>query len=73
VGVSIGSIGTAVAQQHLRAVLAYLDMPTLGQPEVFIQMRKELYDASGEFSADTRKFMQGWMERYVEWVKRHAS
>ncbi len=73
VGVSIGSIGTAVAQQHLRDVLAYLDMPTLGQPEVFIQMRKELYDASGEFSADTRKFMQGWMERYVEWVKRHAS
>src|SRR5512147_2752408 len=36
-GVSIGAPGTAMAQQHLRLVLAYLDMPTLGQPEVFIQ------------------------------------
>mgnify|MGYP000914766549 CR=1 FL=1 len=30
IGVSIGAIGTALSQQHLRNVLAYLDMPTLG-------------------------------------------
>ena len=29
IGASIGSIGTAVAQQHLRNSLAYLDVPTL--------------------------------------------
>ena len=34
VGISIGQIGTAIAQQHMRNVLAYLHMPTLGQPEV---------------------------------------
>ncbi|HBL52545.1 MAG TPA: NADPH-dependent FMN reductase, partial [Syntrophaceae bacterium] len=32
-GVSIGVIGTALAQQHLRNVLAFLDMPTLAQTE----------------------------------------
>ena len=32
IGASIGAIGTAMAQQHLRNVLAYLDVPTLGQP-----------------------------------------
>ena len=28
-GTSIGSIGTAIAQQHLRNMLAYLDVPTM--------------------------------------------
>ena len=37
IGASGGAIGTAVAQQHLRNILAYLDMPTLGQPEMFLQ------------------------------------
>jgi chromate reductase, NAD(P)H dehydrogenase (quinone) len=32
-GVSVGAIGTAIAQQHLRNVLAYLAMPTLGTPK----------------------------------------
>ena len=36
IGASVGAIGTAMAQQHLRNVLAYLDVPTLGQPEAFI-------------------------------------
>ncbi|HEY1227472.1 MAG TPA: NAD(P)H-dependent oxidoreductase, partial [Ramlibacter sp.] len=30
IGISVGAIGTALAQQHLRNMLAYLDMPTLG-------------------------------------------
>ena len=34
-GASIGSIGTAMAQQHLRNILAYLDVRTLCQPEAF--------------------------------------
>ena len=32
IGVSMGPVGTAMAQQHLRNILAYLNMPTLGQP-----------------------------------------
>ena len=30
IGVSVGAMGTAMAQQHLRNVLACLDVPTLG-------------------------------------------
>lgn len=33
VGISVGAIGTATAQQHLRNVLAYLNMHVLGQPK----------------------------------------
>jgi chromate reductase, NAD(P)H dehydrogenase (quinone) len=72
-GVSVGSIGTAVAQQHLRNILAYLDVRTLGQPEAFIQAKEGLFDETGNIGADSRAFMQGWMDRYVAWVKQHAA
>jgi chromate reductase len=72
-GVSVGAIGTAVAQQHLRNVLAYLDVPALGQPEAFIQATDGLFDEAGHIGADSRKFLQDWMDRYVAWVKKHAA
>ena len=73
IGISIGVIGTAMAQQHLRNVLAFLDMPTLGQPEIFIQAKDGLFDEAGNIGADSKQFMQNWMDRYVAWVKKHAA
>ena len=73
IGVSVGAIGTALAQQHLRNVLAYLDVPTLGQPEAFIQNKEGLFDERGHIGPpDTRKFLQAWMDKYVAWVKTHG-
>lgn len=72
IGTSIGAIGTAVAQQHLRNSLAYLDMPAMGQPEVFIQVQEGMFDDDGGISGDTKEFLQGWMDKYVEWVKQYA-
>lgn len=72
-GASVGATGTALAQQHLRNVLAYLDVPTLGQPEAFIQVKEGLFDERGNLAnASTTKFLQGWTDRYVAWVKKHA-
>ncbi len=73
VGISVGSTGTALAQQHLRNVLAYLDVPTLGQPEIFIQLKEGLFDESGSIGAASKEFLQNWMNQYVEWVKTHSS
>ena len=71
IGASIGAVGTAVAQSHLRTVLAYLDMPTLGQPEAYIQVKDGFFDDAGNFSsAETRKFLHSWMDKYAAWVKR---
>lgn len=72
-GISPGAAGTAMAQQHLRNILAYLDMPTLGQPEVFLQMKDGLFDADGGIGADSRKYLQRWIDRYVAWVRQHAA
>ena len=71
-GVSVGAMGTAMAQQHLRNMLAYLDVPTLGQPEAFIQAKDGLFDADGNIAAGSKNFLQNWMDRYVAWVDKHA-
>ena len=72
-GASVGPHGTAMAQQHLRNILASLDMPTLGQPEAYIHAREGLFDEAGDIGEGSRKLLQNWMERYVSWVKKHTS
>jgi len=70
IGISVGATGTALSQQHLRNVLAYLDVPTLGQPEVFVQNKEGMFDAEGGIGIEsTRKFLQGFVDRYVAWVR----
>ena len=71
-GASIGAAGTAMAQQHLRNILAYLDAPTLGQPEAFIHVREGGFDENGGASESTGEFLQSWMDRYVAFVKKHC-
>ena len=73
IGISVGAAGSSMAQQHLRNVLAYLDMPTLGQPEVFMQAQPGLFERSGDVQESSRAFLQGWTDRYVAWVTKHAA
>jgi len=73
-GASPGAVGTAIAQQQLRTVLAYLDVHTMGQPEAFIHVKEGFFDEAGNVAnPDTRKFLQGWVDRYVDWVKQHTA
>lgn len=72
-GASIGAAGTSMAQQHLRNMLAYLDMPTMGQPEAFIHVKEGMFDEKGDIAAEsTKAFLQKWMDSYAEWVKAHT-
>src|SRR5260370_42210817 len=73
-GTSLGATGTALALQHLRNVLSYLDVATLGQPEVFIKHDPAAINEKGEIVNDgTRKFLQTFVDRYVAWVKRQTA
>lgn len=72
-GASVGAIGTAMAQQHLRNVLAYLNVPTLGQPEAFIHAKEGLFDPKGQLAGESKKFLQEWMNAYVAFVQHHAA
>jgi chromate reductase len=72
-GASVGAVGTALAQQHLRNILAYLNVPTLGQPEAFIHAKDGFFDADGRIGAASLAFMQGWMDHYAAWVRMHLA
>ena len=73
IGTSGGQMGTGLAQQHLRNTLVFLDMPTMNQPEAFIQFKPDLFDDKGHIGVDaTKQFLQKWMDSYVKWVKRFA-
>ncbi len=52
--------------------LAYLDAPTLGQPETFLRFEEKMFDADGGIGIEkTRKFLQGFVDKYVAWVEAH--
>ena len=71
IGASGGAIGTALAQQHLRNVIAYLDMPTLNQPEAYVKFPEGLVGPGGEITeASTARFLQGWLDAYLAWIER---
>ncbi|HWQ65438.1 MAG TPA: NADPH-dependent FMN reductase [Methanospirillum sp.] len=72
-GVSPGAAGTAMAQQHLRNVLSFLDLSVLRQPEAYIQVREGMFDDAGNIGADSRQYMQNWMDHYCSWVKTHTA
>lgn len=71
--VSPGAIGGFGANHHLRQSLVFLNMPAMQQPEAYIGGAGGLFDDAGNLAnADTRKFIQGFMESYARWVETHA-
>lgn len=74
IGASIGAVGTAIAQHHLRSSLHFLDVRTLGQPEVYLHFRDEIIAADGTIANDsTREFLRRFVDAYVAWVERFAA
>lgn len=62
IGTSIGAIGTAVAQQHLRSVLGFCNSPQMNSPEAYIQFKPGLITADGDVTnEDTAKFLRNYM------------
>lgn len=54
-GASVGAIGTARAQYHLRQSLVFLDMPVVNQPEVMIGPASKRFDQQGELTDETSR------------------
>lgn len=60
------------ANHHLRQVLAFLNMPVVQQPEVYIANVHELLGENGEIAnEDTVKFMQSAVDAFVSLIKKH--
>ncbi len=69
VSVSPSSIGAFGANQHLRQALAYLDMPTMGQPEAYIGHADELFDNEGNLiNESTKTFLSEFINSFAKWM-----
>jgi chromate reductase, NAD(P)H dehydrogenase (quinone) len=70
-GASVGTIGTARAQYHLRQVMVFLNMFPINQPEVMIGAAHERFDAEGNLTDEaTREYIRRLLESLVEWTRR---
>src|ERR1700754_5200708 len=70
-GASMGTLGTARAQYHLRQVFVFLNMHPLNLPEVMISAAHEKFDAQGKLTdATTREFVQRQLAALVDWSHR---
>jgi len=58
-GASVGALGTARAQYHLRQCFVFLDMPVVNQPEVMISQAADKFDADGNLKDEKAKELIG--------------
>ncbi len=71
IGGSRGAIGTAVAQQSLKAMMGFCNSPMFNSVEGYINMREGLISADGEIADDsTREFLTHFMSEYSLFVRR---
>ncbi len=65
-GASVGVIGTARAQYHLRQVFVFLDMDAVNQPEVMINASKSFDDQGNLTDQKTRELMTSLLANLVK-------
>src|SRR5689334_18912098 len=71
IGASIGPIGTAVAQQSLRAVLSFCNARQMTSPEAYIQYSAAMFADNGEVSnEETATFLRNYMTEFRDHVER---
>jgi len=70
-GASVGMIGTARAQYHLRQCFVFLSCFALNQPEVMVSFAQEKIDKDGRVTDQkTRENIRQLLEGLVTWTRR---
>jgi len=71
IGTSTGMIGTAVAQQHLRSILAFCNSPLMNAIEAYIQFTPGLITDDGEVTVEsTEEFLRNYITEFHGFVER---
>ena len=71
IGASIGQIGTAVAQQSLRAVLSFCNARQMTAPEAYISFTPEAFPGGGECALEsTTDFLKNFMAEFRDHIVR---
>jgi chromate reductase len=71
IGASPGKIGTAIAQQHLRSILAFCNSPQMNSIEAYIQFERGLIGDDGQVTDEsTREFLRNFMAEFHGFIAR---
>ncbi len=67
---SIGPISGFGANHHLRQSLAFLDMPTLQQPEMYLGSVGDWFEENGKVKSEqTRAFLGQFIAKFASWIE----
>src|SRR5215216_2627000 len=70
-GASVGTIGTARAQYHLRQMFVFLNVFAVNQPEVMISNAAKRFDADGNLTDErTKDYIRQLLQSLVELTRR---
>lgn len=73
-GASVGALGTARAQYHLRQMFVFLNMYPVNQPEVMIANATNSFDQSGKLTDETtKKLIRQLLHELVNWTRKLQS
>ena len=68
---SIGMLGGARAQYHLRQTFIFLNMYPMNGPEVMVNFAQNKFDSNGKLTdEDTKRYLKGLLENLANWTKR---
>jgi chromate reductase len=71
IGTSSGKIGTAVAQQHLRSILAFCNSPLMNLIEAYIEFTPGLITDDGKVTvSSTEEFLRNYMKEFQGFIER---
>ncbi|MEN6627826.1 MAG: NADPH-dependent FMN reductase [Candidatus Sumerlaeia bacterium] len=70
-GASIGMLGTARAQYHLRQCCVFLNLLLMNRPEVMVPTADKKFDEQGRLADEaTRKLVAQFLAALVEWTRK---
>jgi chromate reductase, NAD(P)H dehydrogenase (quinone) len=68
---SVGMLGGARAQYHLRQMFVFLNMHAINAPEVIVTSASDKFDAEGNLlDENTRKFLTQLLQNLSNWTRR---
>lgn len=70
VSVTPYKLGAFGANHHLRQALVYVNVLTMGQPEAYVSLARDLVDANGSFvREESRKFFGDFLDAFAKWIE----
>src|ERR687885_1871252 len=71
ISASIGMLGGARAQYHLRQIFVFLNMYPVNGPEVIVTFAENKFDANGNLlDNDTKKFLGQLLQNLADWTRK---